>query len=190
MVTTISKRAIMARITGFTLVELMVTIAVLAIVVTVGVPSFQSSIANKRLSAGANDFVSALQFAKTNALTTNATTTMCTKKANEEQCDPAGFWSNGWLVFLDVNANGKLDGSETILSTHDRLHSSLSLSVSADLEYSIRFRPNGLPDISSAQDMVLCDERGFSPQSKAILISVGGRGSVMDAADLNKTSCS
>ncbi|PZN74420.1 MAG: prepilin-type cleavage/methylation domain-containing protein, partial [Candidatus Methylumidiphilus alinenensis] len=49
---------------GFTLIELMVTITMIAIVLTVGVPSFQSSIRNSVLTAGINEFIAALNFAR------------------------------------------------------------------------------------------------------------------------------
>lgn len=83
---------------GFTLVELMVSIAVLSIVVLVAVPSFNSLVQGNRMTAQVNQFVAALNLAKAEAVKRNQTVLFC-HSADSASCSdaPASGWE-GWLV--------------------------------------------------------------------------------------------
>ncbi len=100
---------------GFTLIELMVTIAVLVIVIAIGVPGFQSVINGTRLSSAANELSAALQVARAEAVRRNRSVVMCRSDALAA-CNDGGAW-NGWVVFEDSNANGVLDAGEEIIKT-------------------------------------------------------------------------
>tara|TARA_R110001583_G_scaffold184037_2_gene343058 strand:+ start:45346 stop:45837 length:492 start_codon:yes stop_codon:yes gene_type:complete len=65
------------RAKGFSLIELMVTLAVLAILIGVGVPSFQGMIANSRIAAASNDVVSGMYAAKSEAIKRNDSIRFC-----------------------------------------------------------------------------------------------------------------
>ncbi|TNF61933.1 MAG: prepilin-type N-terminal cleavage/methylation domain-containing protein, partial [Burkholderiales bacterium] len=62
---------------GFTLIELMVTITVLAVLLGVGVPSFQATIQGNRITTAANDLVAALQYARSEAVRRGVNVTVC-----------------------------------------------------------------------------------------------------------------
>lgn len=83
------------RQSGFTLIELMVTISVLAILLGVGVPSFQATIQGNRISTSANDLVAALQFARSEAVRRGVNVTVC---SSNDQATCSGAWSDGWIV--------------------------------------------------------------------------------------------
>jgi len=80
---------------GFTLMELLVTLAVVAIVASLAVPSFQNMIATQRVRSAANDLVASLNFARSEAVKRNATVTMT---------PAAGGWSDGWTIASGGNA--------------------------------------------------------------------------------------
>ncbi|MDK2797846.1 MAG: type fimbrial biosis protein FimT [Tepidiphilus sp.] len=84
---------------GFSLVELMVTIAVLAILLAIGIPSFASLIASNRLTSATNELVAALQTARTEAIRRNARITVCPAAPTATAC--SGNWRDGWMVFVD-----------------------------------------------------------------------------------------
>lgn len=84
---------------GFSLVELMVTIAVLAILLAIGIPSFASLIASNRLTSATNELVAALQTARTEALRRNARVTVCPAASGATAC--SGAWRDGWMAFVD-----------------------------------------------------------------------------------------
>jgi len=95
---------------GLTLIELMVTLAVAIILITVGMPMFTGMAANNRAAAQTNDLVSALKLARSEAVKRSAP--VVTRRAG-------AAWTDGWLVFIDNNNNGVNDTGETILRSWD-----------------------------------------------------------------------
>jgi type IV fimbrial biogenesis protein FimT len=86
------------RIRGFTLVELMVTLAVMAIVLGIAVPSFQKLIINNRSLALGDEFAQALNYARSEAVKTKRRVSICAS-SDGETC--TGNWSDGFIVFQD-----------------------------------------------------------------------------------------
>jgi len=82
---------------GFTLVELMIALVILAILLGVAVPSFQGAALSGRLSAYANDFVASTQLARSEAVKRNAAVRLCVS-AGGAACDDEGGWESGWIV--------------------------------------------------------------------------------------------
>lgn len=104
---------------GFTLIELMVGVAIMAVLLMVGVPSFQSAVASSRLTTSTNDVVSALALARTEAIRRGTRVTVC-KSANATACVTSGNWSQGWIIFIDTTrstANATVDSGEVILAS-------------------------------------------------------------------------
>ena len=82
---------------GFTLFELMVTIAVAAIIISFGVPGFQSFIQNNRAATHTNDLVTALNLGRSEATRRGAAVTVCSS-TNASTCNGDNDWSTGWVV--------------------------------------------------------------------------------------------
>lgn len=99
-------------IRGFTLVELMVTVAVLAILIAIATPSFTSVINNNRLAGHANEFVATLQLARMEAVRRNARAVVC-RSDNGSSCAAGARW-NGWIMFVDGNRNGTAEAAELL----------------------------------------------------------------------------
>ncbi|MGI5309100.1 GspH/FimT family pseudopilin [Rheinheimera sp. WS51] len=124
---------------GFTLIEMMVTVAVIAITLAIAVPSFTSLINGNRLTGQANEILAALILARTEAIKQNQVMVLChSSDATNCSAAPSTGWK-GWLVMREgggiVIANGQINANRiTTLA-------SLSLSSASD---SIRFTPQGL----------------------------------------------
>ncbi len=86
------------KIAGFTLLELMIGIAVLAILVTVAAPAMQNTIRNNRLTAQANDLVTAFQFARSEAIRKNGSIDICASTDGTTCAGSGTSWSDGWIV--------------------------------------------------------------------------------------------
>lgn len=84
---------------GFTLIELMVTIALLAILLALATPSFTSIINSNRLASHANELVASLQTARMEAVRRNTRTVVC-RSDNGTTCSAGAQW-NGWITFVD-----------------------------------------------------------------------------------------
>ena len=101
---------------GLTLIELMVTISILAILMVVAIPSFQSMIASSNLTTSTNDLSNTLAQARSNAIRLGGRVTVC-KSSNGTQCATTGNWEQGWIVFNDPTRSGttaNVDADEVI----------------------------------------------------------------------------
>jgi type IV fimbrial biogenesis protein FimT len=86
-----------ARERGFTLLELMVTVGVAAVLMVTGVPSFVSFVQNNRATTDTNDLVTALNVGRNAATQRGAVVTVCSS-SNGTTCSSAVDWSSGWIV--------------------------------------------------------------------------------------------
>ena len=103
---------------GVTLVELMVTIAVAAILLAVAVPGFRNLIVSNRLTATTNAFVAALNLARIEAVKRNARVTLCKTadpNATAPNCAASATWSQGAIVFVDRGTVGTVESGDTLL---------------------------------------------------------------------------
>jgi type IV fimbrial biogenesis protein FimT len=100
---------------GLTLIELMVTLAVAIILITVGMPMFTGMAANNRATTQANTFLSALKLARSEAVKRATEVSVCAvadPDANPVICGTSADWGNGLLVFTDTATAGVVDGTD------------------------------------------------------------------------------
>ena len=110
---------------GFSLIELMVTIAIVSILLTLGVPSFSAVLRNITLTTQANNFVAAINLARSEAIRRNTAVTLSATASNITQ----HHWESGWQIWVDSNGNGTLDNGEllrlfpvALIATHQGRH--------------------------------------------------------------------
>lgn len=143
---------------GFTLVELIVTMSVAAIVLAIAVPNFQSLIRSHRLTATANDFVAFFNLTRSEAIRRGSSVSLC-KTANGTACATTGGWEAGWLVFTDPNANGVVDSGEEVIKIHENLGSQSTFSSSS----------------GTAGSLITFSGSGFVTQSGTLALCNGGK---------------
>jgi type IV fimbrial biogenesis protein FimT len=134
----------MSRQRGFTLVELMITVAIAAIVLTLAVPSFEWTINSNRLSGSANELVNALHTARIEAIRRNRRTVVCLS-GNADSGSPgcSGVAPNGWITFVDIDRNGDYGSGDTLLMT-STLDAPVQVASSAAVAGKVVFRSDGL----------------------------------------------
>lgn len=159
---------------GFTLLELMITIALLAIILGLAVPSFTTLVQNNRATAQANDLISFLQLARSEALKTNQPMSICPANVTAETLTCANNWSEGWMVYRDGQAAGSDSSSvdEVIRASRPPL-GGLSLAWNGGEQF-LRYLPDGRIDPVSMPDSQ--GNGGTPPALRFILETAGCRG--------------
>lgn len=85
---------------GFTLVELMVVVFIIAAIAVFGVPSFGNYIANRKVNAAATQIASSLQMARSQAVTLGRNVGICGTNQTATSCANGSNWSDGWIVYI------------------------------------------------------------------------------------------
>jgi type IV fimbrial biogenesis protein FimT len=92
----------------------MVVLAIVAILLSIGVPSYRYITNSYRMSAEVNGLLGDLQYARSEAIREGQTVTTCVS-TNGTACTGGTAWAGGWIVFSDPNGNGTVDAGETVL---------------------------------------------------------------------------
>lgn len=130
---------------GFTLVELIVAIAILAILLGVAVPSFRGAIAANRVTSSTNELVGAMALARSEAIRRGSRISVC-KSANGATCAAAGGWEQGWIVFVDTNRPGgdaAVNNGDVILTRTGVQPAGLSMLGAAAVANYVSFAADG-----------------------------------------------
>lgn len=167
---------------GFTILELMITVAVLAILMGIAVPSFNEMIRQNRLATQTNDLLTAAAFARSEAVKRGVLVTLCPANANADDCSGDAQWGNGWIVITDDGENvGQLDPPvEQILQ---RLPAATAQSlnvVSNDGLTAISFRGSGATTLNNPDtQFTITNKTCTNPNGqRTIELTRSGRASV------------
>lgn len=127
---------------GFTLVELMVTLALMGVLMTLAVPAFTSQLRGWQRDSATKAFTTHIQLARSEAIKTSRRVVMCSS-TNGTTCASSDEWQAGWIVFIDVNANNTADAAETVLASRGAFTGLVSMRASGNVQR-LAFLPNGL----------------------------------------------
>lgn len=164
---------------GFTLLEIIFVLAAAAILLSVGLPSFQSTVRNFRLTASVNDLVGAMQLARSEAIKRRVPVVLCTSGGGEV-CDGAASWHEGWIVWADEDNSGARAENEPLLQRRDSMRRGVSVSTpdGQQMQDRLTYAPSGFPDVGgldAAGIMVFCDEQQSDNFGRVIIVAQTGR---------------
>jgi type IV fimbrial biogenesis protein FimT len=106
------------RSAGLTLVEVLTVITIAAILMAIGVPSYQYVTSANRISGEVNGLLGDMQYARSESIKEGQTVTVCSSTnptSPTPSCAGNTAWQSGWVVFSDVNGNGVVDPGDTVL---------------------------------------------------------------------------
>lgn len=137
---------------GFTLIELMVTVALVAILLAIGIPSFKAVISANRLSAAANEMVASVQQARIEAIRRNAQTVMCRTTDGATCATGTASWSQ-WLTFVDLNGDRAPNAATNELLRVSEVRAPVEITSSGNiLSNRIIFRADGFAHKANASN--------------------------------------
>ena len=155
---------------GFTALELMVTMAIVAILLTTGIPAFKNYSWNLRMKTAMDVLQTDLILARRRAISLNTRTVVCPAQGTNT-CSGDSDWQNGWIVFTDLNGDRQRQASEPLLKQSGAVEF-MTISSSRS-RTSVRFYPNGFAP-GSNMTILFCDERGADYAGK-VSVSNNGR---------------
>lgn len=163
---------------GFTLIELMVVVAIVAVLQTLAAPAFSGMVSSMRLSTAINSLFSSLLLARSEAIKRNSRAVVC-KSATGFACATTGGWEQGWIVFHDANNNATLDAGEALLSREQALPNLIRLTGNSPLVSYVSYTPMGMTNYTSgafqAGTLTVCSQSATPVDARQIVISSAGR---------------
>jgi type IV fimbrial biogenesis protein FimT len=178
------------RNTGFTLMELMIVLALAAVILAIGAPNFNEFRRNNRLTGVGNDLLGAVQTARNEAIKRQVPVAVCASANpgdDDAECSDADF--TGWIVFADPDNNcarNDADPDEDVIRVGHTIDPALTVNSTGSC---VSFGANGfrqtLAGIDTAGNILFCDDRGTAEQAgtglsaaRAIEVSATGRSRV------------
>ncbi|MBS0575911.1 MAG: GspH/FimT family pseudopilin [Proteobacteria bacterium] len=181
---------------GFTLIELMITVLVGLVLLTLAVPSFDAAMVSGRINGQANELVATLQLARAEAIRRNVRVVVC-PSVNGTSCAAATANWNGWVAFVDdggyshnwaagvaANANnGTVDANETILRSGlvpSNVTVTTSSNISGNAGGAVIFNSDGLARTNAglllSGRIGVCVATVHPPENaRNVMINSGGR---------------
>ncbi len=155
---------------GFSMIELMVVLAIAAILLMIAMPSFVNSAAKGAIRSGVNELAADLAFARSSAVTRPGAVSVCASDitVTPRACDN-GDWSEGWLVFFDDDEDGVIDSGDELL----RITEGTGSKVVITLDNSVTFDKKGQKN--NVSEFKFCHATDDGAQfARALIVNIGG----------------
>lgn len=167
---------------GFSLIELMATIAIMAILMSVATPSFQNTIERNEITSEVQELGTTLKLARSEAVKHNSFVSVCAS-SNQSTC--TGTWKDGWIIFVDANANGIVDTNEALLKVWQGLASGHTLTWSGPNAGYLTFTNRGFTNDQSGT-FKICGSSNKASFARGLIVPTTG--STRFAVDSNANS--
>lgn len=163
---------------GFTLIELMIVLAIIAVMAGTGLPAMTSTIRSVQLTTASNDLLWSLFLARSEAIKRKTRVVVC-KSADGLTCAQAGGWQQGWLVFQDQDNDGLHDNGEAVLQRGAPLAADMKVTGNLNVARYVSYAPTGTTKLVGgsfqAGTITLCRQSLEPADARQIIVSSSGR---------------
>jgi len=171
-----------ARRAGFSLIELLIALAIFALLLGLAGPSFGSWIAARKLANHAEYLTETLNLARSEAVKRGVRVNLC-KSRDGAQCDNSTTWDAGWIMFADDNRDGRIEATESLIRHEGPARDQITISANRPVEDYVSYTTFGFARmLNGALQMgsfVVC-----KPGQKAIKVVLANSGRArMDQTD-------
>jgi len=132
---------------GLTMLEVVAVMGIVAILVAIGVPSYQYVTSHNRIAAEINGLLGDLQYAREEAIKEGQTVSVCTSN-NGTSCLGSTAWQSGWMVFSDLNGTGSFAAGDTVLRIQATFAGTDTFNASNNVS-SITFNREGFANLTA-----------------------------------------
>ncbi|WP_322630027.1 GspH/FimT family pseudopilin [Halothiobacillus sp.] len=164
---------------GFTAIELMITLTISLVLIGIAIPAFMKMSAQNQLATSANHFNRALTFARQASVSFNTPVTLCAGNASGCFAASSWNWAKGWLVFIDRDHDGALDAGERVLQTGQPFGSDVVIAGNSPFKKPIVFMPMGQAERISgafaAGRLRVCVPTPIENNARDLVLSITGR---------------
>jgi type IV fimbrial biogenesis protein FimT len=160
----------MKKNSGFTLLELIITVALVSIVTAIAIPSMRTFGQNDRLTTSINVMIGHLAYARSEAVKRSQQVSLCVSN-DATTCTGGNNWEDGWIIYIDADASNTFDASEEVLRAQQALGKNQTLTPTT-FASQVTYDYRGFA--TSTGSFQLCDSR-TGPHGKTISISNTGR---------------
>lgn len=162
---------------GFTLIELLVVIALVAILVSLAGPSYRTFIVDTRISGAVNAAQGLISYARSEAVKAQDTVTVCGSN-DSATCSGAASWSQGWIIFLDRDADRTIDADDLLLKVGDAQQGGNTLRLTGiNLAAGVvQFAATGgiQGAGATAGSLILCPSDNDTQEARAVVLYLSG----------------
>jgi type IV fimbrial biogenesis protein FimT len=166
---------------GFTMVELMVVIAIIAIMATIAAPSFKAMLQSSSMTNAVNTFLADMRYARSESIRRGGAVVMCPSTDSDlstASCSGGTGWQGGWIVFHDLNGNGSRTSSGTGVEPLLRVQGTIASvnAIAASSATTFQFTATGRLNLSAATSVQFGSNPPFATDAQRIVcIGLGGR---------------
>lgn len=172
---------------GFTLVEVLTTMAIMAVLMAVAVPSLRSLMNSSKLTAASNALLWSMYLARSEAIKRGNRVVLC-KTSDGLACAERGGWEQGWMVFHDIDNNGERDRNEAVIQRMLPLAPSLRLTGNSTVSKYVSFLSTGgtkmIGGAFQAGTLTVCNLS--AGEGRQIVLNAAGRARIQK---VSSTSC-
>jgi type IV fimbrial biogenesis protein FimT len=156
---------------GFTLVELLTAVAIVAILAGIATPTLRQFAATSRTTAATNSLVSALATARSEALRRSVPVSVCSSN-DSQTCAASTTWTTGWIVFTDGSGTpGLLDGTDVLLQAWPSPGTNISVTADAN---TLQYNARGMANLAATVNFLIWVPGCRGPNQTQIIVTMQG----------------